>query len=74
MFKRMPKSEWKQREDIRLRVARLRVEMKTLHGHSGSAPKVRSLFRRRPVGSRFRRKAAPGLLGRLLSFGRSGRI
>jgi len=74
MFKRMPKSEWKQREDIRLRVARLRAETETFHDHSGSAPKVRRLFRRRPAGPSFRLKSAPGLLSRLVSLGRSRRI
>ena len=71
MFKRISKSEWRQREEVRLRVERLRASVN--RGHPSSMVQVRVPIRRRPTGARRRFKITRGLLGRLWSLVRSGR-
>jgi hypothetical protein len=46
MFRRVPKSDWKQRGDVRLRVARLQLPMDTDQDRRGPVSLSRALWRR----------------------------
>ena len=73
MFKKVSKLDWMEREDLRLRVARLRVPTQERHDHPGTVIQLRVPIGRRRAGSRGRFKAARGLLTRLLNFVRGKR-
>ena len=73
MFKQVSIFDWREREDVRLRVARLRVPMHEDRDHPGSVVQVRVPIRRRPRGARGQPKASPGLLDRLLNLVRRRR-
>jgi hypothetical protein len=73
MFKQVSKFDWREREDVRLRVARLRVPLRVNHDHLSSAVHVRVPIRRRPIGTRGRLKATRDLLSSLLNLVRRRR-
>jgi hypothetical protein len=72
MYKRVSNLDWKQREDVRLRVARLRITSKTDHDRAGSVSLSRALSPR-PTGAARRFPAISGWLRRLLIAGRRKR-
>lgn len=72
MFKRVSNLEWQQREEVRLRVARLRVTARARRDRPGRVSLARSLQPASAVASR-RFEAIPGWLRRLLSPGQRRR-
>ena len=73
MFKRVSNLDWKQREDVRLRVARLRVTArKKEHDRAGPVSLSRALWRR-PIGTSRRFPAISDWLRRLWLIGRQRR-